>query len=79
MTETSKEEKYRILKLMAATDDNKGMMHEGFDKNDPSHYTERVVLLGKRHVCGDGTEFSQDTALTYKTGENERRNLDGTA
>ena len=39
MTETDKEEKYRILKLMADTDAGKGMMHEGFDKNDPSHYT----------------------------------------
>ena len=39
MTETDKEEKYRILKLMADTDAGKGMMNEGFDKNDPSHYT----------------------------------------
>ena len=25
--------------LIVCVDDNKGMMHEGFDKNDPSHYT----------------------------------------
>ncbi|MBQ7840472.1 MAG: glycoside hydrolase family 125 protein [Lachnospiraceae bacterium] len=39
LTSKTREEKLEILKTMKATDGGKGMMHEGFDVNDPTKYT----------------------------------------
>lgn len=39
LTAKTKEEKLAILKMMQATDAGKGMMHEGFNVNDPNQYT----------------------------------------
>ena len=39
LTVGSREEKLRILKNMAATTGGKGMMHEGFCKDDDTKYT----------------------------------------
>lgn len=39
LTSKTREEKLAILEMMKATDAGKGMMHEGFDVNDPTQYT----------------------------------------
>ncbi|MDO4274052.1 MAG: glycoside hydrolase family 125 protein [Eubacteriales bacterium] len=39
LTAETKEEKLKILRKMADTDGGKNMMHEGFDCDDPAHYT----------------------------------------
>ncbi|CAH0122323.1 glycoside hydrolase family 125 protein [Paenibacillus sp. MSJ-34] len=39
LTAGTKEEKLRMLRLMADTDAGTGMMHEGFDADDPHRYT----------------------------------------
>ena len=39
LTSKKQEEKLEILQMMKATDAGKGMMHEGFDVNDPTKYT----------------------------------------
>lgn len=39
LTADTREEKLAVLKNMAATDAGKGMMHEGFDCDDPARYT----------------------------------------
>ncbi|MBA9087696.1 hypothetical protein FHR92_004181 [Fontibacillus solani] len=45
-----KEEKNRLLELLAATDAGTGMMHEGFHADDPGKYTKGVVFLGQYAV-----------------------------
>lgn len=39
LTSKTREEKLAILDMMKSTDAGKGMMHEGFDVNDPAQYT----------------------------------------
>lgn len=39
LTAPDREEKLRLLRLMADTDAGTGMMHEGFDADDPAKYT----------------------------------------
>lgn len=39
LTSKTREEKLAILEMMKKTDAGKGMMHEGFDVNDPAQYT----------------------------------------
>ena len=51
MTESSKEEKLRILQLMRDTDGGKGMMHEGFHVDDPSKYTREWFSWANAVFC----------------------------
>lgn len=39
LTSESREEKLRYLRLLSDTDGGKGLMHEGFDADDPEQYT----------------------------------------
>ncbi len=51
LTSHSREEKLRILNLMKNTDGGKGMMHEGFDGNDPSRYTREWFSWANAMFC----------------------------
>ncbi len=51
LTSQTQEEKLRILRLMKATDAGKGMMHEGFDGNDPTQYTREWFSWANAMFC----------------------------
>ncbi len=51
LTSSSREEKRRILEMMKNTDGGKGMMHEGFDANDPSRYTREWFSWANAIFC----------------------------
>ena len=51
LTETDQKEKEKLLDMLTQTTGGKGMMHEGFCKDDPTRYT-RIVKIGQRK--GDG-------------------------
>lgn len=47
----SKEKKYEIIKQMMATDGGKGMMHEGFDVDNPEKYTREWFSWANAMFC----------------------------
>lgn len=51
LTSKTQAEKRRILEMMKATDGGKGMMHEGFDVNDPSRYTREWFSWANAMFC----------------------------
>ncbi|MCI3921108.1 glycoside hydrolase family 125 protein [Paenibacillus sp. TRM 82003] len=51
LTATTAEERLRMLDLMTATDGGKGMMHEGFHKDDPSRYTREWFSWANMMFC----------------------------
>lgn len=51
LTSKTQAEKLRILKMMKATDAGKGMMHEGFNVNDPSKYTREWFSWANAMFC----------------------------
>lgn len=51
LTETKLEEKRKILELLARTDGGTGMMHEGFNKDDPAQYTREWFSWANSMFC----------------------------
>ncbi|RED51785.1 glycoside hydrolase family 125 protein [Cohnella lupini] len=51
LTAQSPEEKARLLDLLERTDGDKGMMHEGFDANDPNKYTREWFSWANMMYC----------------------------
>lgn len=51
LTEKSRERKRELLELLSRTDDNTRMMHEGFDKDDPSRYTREWFSWANAMFC----------------------------
>lgn len=51
LTSHSREEKLRILRLLRDTDGGRGMMHEGFDANDPGRYTREWFSWANAMFC----------------------------
>lgn len=51
LTAGDEAEKLQLLKLMAATDAGKGMMHEGFDADDPARYTREWFSWANMMFC----------------------------
>ncbi len=51
LTAGSREEKLALLRLMEKTDAGRGMMHEGFDANDPSRYTREWFSWANAMFC----------------------------
>lgn len=51
LTEESPEKKREILELLACTDGNTGMMHEGFFKDDPTQYTREWFSWSNSMFC----------------------------
>lgn len=51
MTESSREEKLRILQLMRDTDGGTGMMHEGFHVDDPTKFTREWFSWANAVFC----------------------------
>jgi meiotically up-regulated gene 157 (Mug157) protein len=51
LTAQSPEEKERLLDLLERTDGDKGMMHEGFDVNDPNKYTREWFSWANMMYC----------------------------
>lgn len=51
LTEKSREKKREILELLARTEDGTKMMHEGFNKDDPSQYTREWFSWANAMFC----------------------------
>jgi meiotically up-regulated gene 157 (Mug157) protein len=51
LTASDKEEKNRLLELLAATDAGTGMMHEGFHADDPEKYTREWFSWANMLFC----------------------------
>lgn len=51
LTEESREEKLKVLQMMRDTDGGTGMMHEGFDVNDPARYTREWFSWANAMFC----------------------------
>lgn len=51
LTSKTQEEKLAILNMMKNTDAEKGMMHEGFDVNDPGQYTREWFSWANAMFC----------------------------
>ncbi len=51
LTSKTQEEKLAILNMMKNTDAGKGMMHEGFDVNDPAQYTREWFSWANAMFC----------------------------
>ena len=51
LTSKSEKEKWDILELMKQTDGNTGLMHEGFDPDDPTNYTREWFSWANAMFC----------------------------
>ena len=51
LTSKSEKEKWDILELMKQTDGNTGLMHEGFDPDDPTKYTREWFSWANAMFC----------------------------
>lgn len=51
LTANTMEEKYEVIQKMIATDGGKGLMHEGFDVNNPENYTREWFSWANAMFC----------------------------
>ncbi len=51
LTSDTEEEKWKILELMKQTDGNTGLMHEGFNPDDPTQYTREWFSWANAMFC----------------------------
>jgi meiotically up-regulated gene 157 (Mug157) protein len=51
LTSGSGDERERILALLESTDGDRGMMHEGFHKDDPARYTREWFSWANMMYC----------------------------